>query len=133
MVDFDYYGDPLYIGDIPINKDRAMIYFDKNDGLPVLIPLLSDYSDTDEIMTYKLLNGLNGNKLIYSSMLRQVSFVKEDIGSNVYRVPCSRKWYDRSDMLNILALFCCVAVATLWLTNLFTSIFKKGGLLSGLF
>ena len=48
-------------------------------------------------------------------------------------IELSHKWYDRPDCLTILCFFCCIAVITLWLTNLFTSIFKKGGILSGLF
>lgn len=43
------------------------------------------------------------------------------------------KWYYRKDNLNILLFTISITVATIWLVNIFTSIFKKGGLLSGLF
>lgn len=43
------------------------------------------------------------------------------------------KWYYRKDSLTILCFTVCVAVCLLWFVNLFTSIFKKGGLLGGLF
>lgn len=42
------------------------------------------------------------------------------------------KWYYRKDSLTILSFTCVIFVATIWFVNLFTSIFKKGGLLSGL-
>lgn len=42
------------------------------------------------------------------------------------------KWYYRKDNLNILMFFIAITITTLWFVNLFTSIFKKGGLLSGL-
>lgn len=53
--------------------------------------------------------------------------------TNFIDIKVSNKWYDRKDSLTILAFFCCVVVTTLWLVNLFTSMFKKGGLLGGLF
>lgn len=43
------------------------------------------------------------------------------------------EWFYRKDSLNILLFTVIISISTLWLVNLFTSIFKKGGLLSGLF
>ena len=45
----------------------------------------------------------------------------------------SDKWYYRKDSLNILMFTFIIGLCTLWLVNLMTSIFKKGGLLGGLF
>lgn len=43
------------------------------------------------------------------------------------------KWYYRKDNLNILMFTFIICLSTIWLVNVFTSIFKKGGLLGGLF
>lgn len=133
MLDFSYYGDKFYIGDIPLDCDKVLLYFDKDDNLPVICSYFtSNNNDNEPITTYKILNGLNGNKLFYSSTETSIGSVREN-NSTLYRLPCTKKFYDRNDYLSILCTFCCVSVITLWLVNLFTSIFKKGGLLSGLF
>lgn len=133
MLDFSYYGDKFYIGDIPLDADKVLLYFDKTDNLPVICSYFSSINnDNEPITTYKILNGLNGNKLIYNSTEATIGTVREN-STTLYRLPCTTKFYDRNDYLSILCTFCCFAVLTLWLTNLFTSIFKKRGLLSGLF
>lgn len=48
-------------------------------------------------------------------------------------IEVSDKWYYRKDNFTILFFFLVITICTFWLVNLFTSIFKKGGLLSGLF
>lgn len=48
-------------------------------------------------------------------------------------IEVSDKWYYREDAGTILCFLIAWTVATLWFINLFTSIFKKGGVLGGLF
>lgn len=82
---------------------------------------------------YWVLYANNQNKILTDSFGFVVQEGQTKDIAYAHDIELSHKWYDRPDMLNILCVFCCVAVVTLWLTNLFTSIFKKGGLLSGLF
>lgn len=85
------------------------------------------------IYRYWVLYANNQNKIITDSYGFYVQEGQTKEIPYAHDVELSHSWYDRPDMLNILCLTCCFAVVTLWLTNLFTSIFKKGGLLSGLF
>lgn len=48
-------------------------------------------------------------------------------------VGVSNMWYYRTDRGTILFFFFVIVLFTIWFVNLFTSIFKKGGLLGGLF
>lgn len=47
-------------------------------------------------------------------------------------VGVSDKWYYRTDRLSILMFLFVITLCSIWLVNLFTSVFKKGGLLGGL-
>ena len=121
--------DKLYVPDyIPLDYKYAV--FKENGNIELYQEEV--YTKPGNYITYTLYNN-SQNKIITDSYGITVQ------SGQVYEVPyaheveLSHKWYDRPDMLNILCLFCCLAVITLWLTNLFTSIFKKGGLLSGLF
>ena len=118
--------DKIYVGDdIPL--DFNYLSFDKNGNMI----LTRDQSYNAGVPHDRYIIFKNPqNKFIYTYSTH--TNMDSNYVAETY-VELSNKWYDRPDMLNILCLFCCVAVLTLWLTNLFTSIFKKGGILSGLF
>lgn len=117
--------DTLYIGDIPLDYHYAEI----QENGDIKLWNKNYFEPNSQARVYLIKKNIQ-NKFFYQTWTEQygdtTTYIPLDI--NV-----SHKWYDRPDMLNILGLFCCVAVITLWLTNLFTSIFKKGGILSGLF
>lgn len=48
-------------------------------------------------------------------------------------ISVSDKWVYRKDSVNILLFSFIVVLSSVWLINLFTSVFKKGGVLGGLF
>lgn len=47
-------------------------------------------------------------------------------------IPVSKDWFDRPDILNIVGVVFICSILGLFVINLFTSFFKKGGFLSGL-
>lgn len=118
--------DKIFVGnDIPL--DFNYLSFDDKGN----IILTRDFSyNAGESFDRYIIYKNPQNKFIYSYSKHTI--MDSNYVADTY-VELSNKWYDRPDMLNILSLFCCVAVITLWIINLFTSIFKKGGLLSGLF
>lgn len=118
--------DKLYIGDI--NKQNHYISFDKN-GIILLFSNPYNKPVDTELTVYRIFPLQNG-KFIYNTYTSDINTL---LTRDIYDIQVSNKWYDRGDALTILSFFCCIAVATLWLTNLFTSVFKKGGILSGLF
>ena len=121
--------DKIYVPDnIPLSYNIVVF---KDNGNIELYERMS-YT-TPGIYKYYILLNNSQNKVIVE---QEGFYVQEGQTKEInyaHNVELSHNWYDRPDMLNILCLFCCVAVLTLWLTNLFTSIFKKGGLLGGLF
>lgn len=126
--------DKLYIGDIPLDNTACITFQDSTQkGIFYLYEDNANKPDNATIRIYQVLP-LQDGKFIYNIAGMSNSFLTELQANNgKYYIDVSHKWYDRSDALTILAFFCCVAVATLWLVNLFTSVFKKGGLLGGLF
>ena len=115
--------DTLYVGDIP----KEFTFADFHENYIDLYDRQKANSGETETLPYYRLYFYNG-KLFYTQ-----DFFTTDKATNFIPIKTSDKWYDRPDSLTILCFFCCIAVITLWLTNLFTSIFKKGGILSGLF
>lgn len=53
--------------------------------------------------------------------------------ANYPELPVSRDVFDRPHFVNIVVIVFCISVFGVWLTNLVTSIIKRGGLLGGLF
>lgn len=49
------------------------------------------------------------------------------------QLPVSRDFFDRPDFYSIVIIVFVISIFGLWLVNLITSIFKRGGLLGGLF
>lgn len=92
-----------------------------------------EFYDRPGTYRYWILYDNNQNKIITDCFDFVVQEGQIQDIAYAHDIELSHKWYDRPDMLNILCVFCCVAATTLWFVNLFTSIFKKGGLLSGLF
>lgn len=121
--------DKLYVPDY-IDLDYKYAVFKDNGDIELYQK--EEYT-TPGYYRYWVLYKNNQNKIITDSYSFLVQEEQTKTIGYAHDVELSHKWYDRPDMLNILCVFCCVAVITLWLTNLFTSIFKKGGLLSGLF
>lgn len=117
--------DALYIGNIPLENNYFS--YDEEGNIILFVSPFNKPVDT-ELTVYRIFHLQNG-KLIYDTYKSDVSTL---LTRNVYEIPVSNKWYDRGDSLTILAFFCCISVLTLWVVNLFTSVFKKGGLLSGL-
>lgn len=118
--------DELYIGDIDLSNHY--ISFDK-DGIVLLFSNPYNKPTDTDITVYRLFPLQNG-KLIYNTYTSDIQTL---LTRDIYDISVTNKWYNRGDALTILSFFCCISVATLWLINLFTSVFKKGGLLSGLF
>lgn len=118
--------DSLYIGDIPLENK----FFSRDDEGNILLFVSPFDKPTDtDIKVYRLFN-LQDGKLIYDTLTSDVATL---LTRNVYEISVTNKWYDRGDSLTILSFTCCIAVCILFITNIFTSIFKKGGLLGGLF
>ena len=127
MANYSYYGDKLYIGDIPLNEDDVYFFYDEDKDI-VLLDNVYNREDDEGVMCYKLINAQEG-KLIYFPYGTDFALIKNE---SFYPLKVTRKWYDRSDAFNILSFSLCVFVGTVWILNIFTSIFKKGGLLGGL-
>lgn len=119
--------DTLYIGDIPLSYHY--ISFESNGDI-----ILRDrevYDTPGYYPTYTIISN-SQNKFIYTKSNLRVS-EGQVFNYPGLDVPVSNKWYDRPDCLNIMFLTLCVTIITFFIVNLFTSIFKKGGLLGGLF
>lgn len=121
--------DTLYIGDIPLENNQDLFIYYDDDGFPVLCENPAHFSDDETINTYILLNNLPTNNLIYEASATDVSLIRD---KRFYKVNVSHNWYDRKDSLTILSTACVFIFFIVILFNLVTSIFKKGGLLSGL-
>lgn len=70
-----------------------------------------------------------GGKFYYVKSERRYSLSSDTTAS---LVGVSDKWYNRDDSFSILFFFLCISVFTIFIVNIFTSVFKKGGLLGGL-
>ena len=121
--------DKLYVPDY-IGLDFKYVVFKENGDIELY---QQEYYDQPGQYIYWKLYANNQNKILTDSFGFVVQEGQTKDIAYSHDIELSHKWYDRPDMLNILCVFCCVSVVTLWLTNLFTSIFKKGGVLSGLF
>lgn len=113
--------DCLYTGDIPKDYHYAIIYenyidlYNQNVVQNIDLPYYRVY--------------FNAPSFIYSKGITHFDTTMPEFTN----IEVTDKWYYRKDCLNILIFTVVVALTTFWLVNLFTSIFKKGGLLSGLF
>lgn len=114
--------DKLYIGDIPkdyhyaIFSDNHIDLYNQNIAQNVDLPFYRIY--------------YNSPGFIYSQGTTHFGAYNSTTFQNI---EVTDKWYYRKDCLNILIFTISIVVATIWFVNIFTSIFKKGGLLSGLF
>ena len=113
--------DVLYIGDIP-NEFHFAVWgsdfvtlYDRPTAQNITLPYYRIY--------------FNAPGFYYSKGAQTFSQYNATTFQNI---EVTDKWYYRKDNLNILIFTFIIAISTLWLVNLFTSIFKKGGLLSGL-
>lgn len=120
--------DKLYVPDY-IDLDYNYAVFNENGDIYLY---QNEYYDKPGQYRYWVLYANNQNKIITDTFSFVLSEGQTKDIAYAHDITLSHSWYDRPDMLNILALTCCFAVVTLWFTNLFTSIFKKGGVLSGL-
>lgn len=82
---------------------------------------------------YWVLYANSQNKIITDSYGFYVNEGENKPIHYAHDIEVSHKWYDRPDSINILTFTLVISVVTIWIVNLFTSVFKKGGLLSGLF
>lgn len=123
------YADSFYIGDIPLNDNEDIYFFYDENKNVVLINSIAGKSDNEGIMAYRVFNNLQGSKLIYEPYATDVGLIKNE---RMYQLFTTRNWYDRPDCLNILFFTFCIVLGSIFIINIFTSIFKKGGLLGGL-
>lgn len=114
--------DVLYTGSIPdefhyavFSNDYVTLY-DRPNAQNITLPFYRIY--------------FNASGFYYSQGTTTFSQYNSTTFENIQ---VSDKWYYRKDSLNILLFTVVIFVSTLWIVNLFTSIFKKGGVLSGLF
>lgn len=119
--------DKIYVPDyIPLDYKYAVF-----DDVGIHLYQQEYYNEPGYYKVYTLYTN-NQNKVItdvYSITLQEGQDYEVNLA---HEVEVSHKWYDRPDALTILTFFCCLAVATIFVMNIFTSIFKKGGLLGGL-
>lgn len=114
--------DKLYVGDIP--KDYHYAVFSDNH-----IDLYNqNIAQNIDLPYYRIY--LNYPSFVYS---RGINHFGAYSSTTFQNIEVTDKWYYRKDSFNILFFSLCFIIGTLWIINLFTSIFKKGGLLSGLF
>lgn len=113
--------DTLYIGSIPEEFHYAFFSAD-------YITLYNVPSAENVTLPYYRIY-YNSPGFYYSQGTQTFSQYNATIFQDI---EVSNKWYYRKDNINILFFTLVIFVSTLWLVNLFTSIFKKGGLLSGL-
>lgn len=121
--------DKIYVPNY-IDLDYKFAVFDDNGNI---ILYQKEYYDSPGQYRYWILYKNNQNKIITDSFSFVLGEGQTKEIAYAHDINLSHKWYDRPDSLNILIFALVISVATLWFTNLFTSIFKKGGLLSGLF
>lgn len=111
--------DTLYTGKIP--KEYKYIYL--QDGYIYLFN--KPFADNELVDCYKIDNS-NGFLYCYSTF--------EATGLiNFEKVNVSSKHYYRTDYTNILFCSCMLAVVFIFICNIVTSLYRKGGVLSGLF
>lgn len=119
--------DSLYIGDIPLTYHYMS--FDSN-GNTLLFESPYNTPVDRNVRVYRIFKNLPTNKIVYDEYTSDIQTL---LTRDIYDIPVSNKWYDRNDSFNILFFCCVLGVVSLFLINLFTSVFKKGGLLGGLF
>lgn len=115
-----YSRDSIYVPkDIPetykygiVNRDYVQLY-----DRPSVV------GDYDYYTIY-----YNYSPALYTKTSANSTYVRE-----YQELPVSRKFLDRPDAFNILAIVLMGSVVGIWLFNFFTSAFKKGGFFGGLF
>lgn len=111
--------DILYTGDIP--KDYKYIYLE--DGYIYLFNKL--YAEDESVNCYKI---DNKNGFLYC----HDTFVAQSL-VNFEEVQVTDKHYYRTDFPNILLTSCLFGLILVFITNIITSFFKRGGVFSELF
>lgn len=115
------YGiDTLYIGDIPEEFCYAQFNSD-------YVTLYNKSSASNEELQYYRIYFID-NFFTYDS-----GFSRFDNTVNFQKINVSNKIYYRRDFPNILLTTFIIIIFFLWVTNLFTTIIYKGGILRGLF
>lgn len=113
--------DKLFTGDIPKDYHYA-IFYDNHVDL-----YNQNIAQNIDLPYYRIY--FNAPGFVYS---QGYSHFGSYISTSFQNVEVTDKWYYRKDNVNILLFTISITVASIWFVNLFTSIFKKGGLLSGL-
>ena len=115
--------DAIYIGSSIPSEYHFALY---GNGY---IDLYNTANLRNGTFTYYRIYKNMGGKFYYEKGVRRFSLTSETIASPI---GVTDKWYNRDDAYSILFFFLCISIFTIFLVNLFTSVFKKGGLLSGL-
>lgn len=111
--------DTLYTGNIP--KDYKYIYL--KDGYIYIFN--KSYIENETLNCYKI---DNNNGFIYCFD----SFSSDSL-IQFEKVNVTNKHYYRTDYCNILFCSISISIILIWIFNICTSIYKRGGILSGLF
>lgn len=111
--------DKLYTGDIPKDYKYILLY----DGYIYLYN--QPQAENETINCYKI---DNNNGFLYCRDTLEISDL-----TNFELVETSSHHYDRTDFFNILCTSCIFALIIIFITNIVTSFFKKGGVFYGLF
>lgn len=121
--------DKIYVPDY-IDLDYKIAVFKDNGN----IELYQKESYTEPgVYRYWVLYANSQNKIITDTFGFYVQEGQTKTINYAHDIEVSHKWYDRPDCLNILLFTLIITISTIWITNIFTSVFKKGGLLGGLF
>lgn len=112
--------DTLYIGDIPLSFEYAEFSSD-------YVTLYSQASATNEDITYYRIYFVD-NAFYYSTGTTHF-----DTLTNFQKINVTNNFFYRRDFVNICLTTFIIIIFFLWVTNLFTSIIYKGGILRGLF
>lgn len=81
---------------------------------------------------YWILYANNQNKILTDSFGFVIQEGQTKDIAYAHDIELSHKWYDRPDCFNILFFSCVIMLVVIFCFNIITSVFKKGGLLSGL-
>ena len=111
--------DTLYTGNIP--KDYKYIFL--QDGYIYLFN--KPFAENQTLECYKI---SNNNGFLYCHDTFEVHELV-----NFEKVNVTKKHYYRTDYTNILFCSCMLAVVFIFILNIVTTLYKRGGVLSGLF
>lgn len=111
--------DTLYTGNIP--KEYKYIFL--QDGYIYLFN--KPFAENETLNCYKI---VNTNGFLYC----HDTFESHEL-VNFEQVNVSKKHYYRTDYFSILICSCVFALIFIFITNIITSLIKRGGVLHGLF